>query len=85
VRLRVAIPEDFTGMTAKTVDVPVATGEALVELAFAVDAQAPLRASVELHAESERDGLPVYAQTGLRLERQRESRPADRRDSNTGR
>lgn len=85
VRLRVAIPDDFSGVAAKTVDQSTADGEVRLELTFAADAVVPPRAVVELHAESLRDGLPVYAQASLRLDRQRDSRPADRPSATTGR
>jgi hypothetical protein len=71
VRIRVSIPDDISGVTATSVDVPATEGEARLELAFASDARLPGRSVIELHAESSRDGLPVYAQTSLRLERQR--------------
>ena len=85
VRLRVAIPDEFSGVAAKTVDESTTDGEVRLELTFAADAAVPPRAVVELHAESQRDGLPVYAQASLRLDRQRDSRPADRPSATTGR
>ena len=84
VRLRVAIPDDFSGVTATAVDVPTADGEARIELAFATDARLPPRSTIELHAESSRDGLPVYAQSSLRLERQLESRESTNRRAADG-
>jgi hypothetical protein len=71
VRLHLVVPEDFSGVSATSVDVPNTDGEAIVELTFATDARLPPRATVELRGESSRDGLPVYAQTSLRLERDR--------------
>lgn len=85
VRLRVAIPDEFSGVAAKPVDQSTADGEVRLELTFAADAAVPPRAVVELHAESLRDGLPVYAQASLRLDRQRDSRPADRPSATNGR
>ncbi|HND53553.1 MAG TPA: hypothetical protein PLV92_14185, partial [Pirellulaceae bacterium] len=76
VRLRVAIPEEFSGVTSKPSGGLNADGDFQIELFFAADANLPPRTALELHAESVRDGLPVYAQTSLRLDRQRESGPA---------
>ncbi|WP_202921884.1 PPC domain-containing protein [Anatilimnocola aggregata] len=70
ITLRLALPKDVVGIECEPVEVAGDQKTAQLALRFLPSAVLPPRTTIEIHAESSRDGLPIYATTSFRLESQ---------------
>ena len=68
VKLRLVSPSGVVGIECDPVEVGIDQDRATLLLRVAANAQQPPRVLIEIHAESSRDGLPIYGKTSFRLE-----------------
>lgn len=68
ITLRLAPPEGVVGIECEPVSVDVDRNRAILTLRISSEAVLPPRTTIEIKAESSRDGLPIYGTTSFRLE-----------------